>query len=149
MDSHAKNVCLIGVLHILSYIVFALEPLIKAIRIINSKENEHNLILYFAVFGFYVLVTILAGLMMRGVVKQRHLLVAPFLIFIILVLAACIIMFLIEEFQGAFYFIEDSFYPIAVQILILYPIYTLFVKLRKKSLKEKSLAKSTELLKQT
>ncbi|XP_065370036.1 uncharacterized protein LOC135962186 [Calliphora vicina] len=143
MDSHSKNVCLIGVLHIVGCAVFSLEPLVRAIGNINSEENDEQgydgeSIFLLASVGCYILLATLAGLMIRGVVKQRHLLVAPFLIISCLFLPALIVIFLMEEYQGSIYFCQDTLYSIGVQIMVVYPIYTLYMKLRSNSLKEKS-----------
>ncbi|XP_046810152.1 uncharacterized protein LOC124420658 [Lucilia cuprina] len=144
MDSHSQNVCLIGVLHIFYCLLFSLEPLVKAIRLVNTETIIYtNLLLYLGLIGFYSLLSILVFLMLRGVLKQRYLLMVPFLIFSFLILAFRLILFLSEQLQGLYYFIGDSFYKIAVQLLVLYPVYTLFLKLRVQYQKEKALSENT------
>ncbi|XP_065370377.1 uncharacterized protein LOC135962394 [Calliphora vicina] len=150
MDNHSKNVCLIGVLHILGYIIFSLDPVTRGIRFLNSNDNDNvtlgsETIFLLAVAGFFLLLAILEGVMIRGVIKQRHLLVAPFLVIFSLLLATTIILLLIHliiEIHATLYYIKDFLYIIGVQIMSIYPIYTLYSKLRLRSLKEKSLAEN-------
>lgn len=39
MDNLSKNVCLIGILHMLGYILFSLDPLLTIIRMLNAGEE--------------------------------------------------------------------------------------------------------------
>ncbi|XP_065370607.1 uncharacterized protein LOC135962544 [Calliphora vicina] len=152
MDTHSKYICLIGILYIIGSILFAMDPIMTLIGKLNAQENGNydlsttELIFNIASIGFYVLMLSLAGLMIRGVMKQRHLLVAPFLVITSFILAAMIFVFSMDvfvEFRTSFYFFQDSLYTMGVQIMVLYPIYTLFVKLRSRSLKEKLAAESS------
>ncbi|XP_023306992.2 uncharacterized protein LOC111688721 [Lucilia cuprina] len=144
MDSHSKNVYIIGILYIIGCLLFSFEPLTKAIGLTIFEDYEYETTSAVPIFwtrvAFYAILGILAGIMVVGVVKQRHLLVAPFLIATCINLIGLIIWVFLAEFVGIFNDFYNSLYTLGVHILIIYPIYTLFVKLRAKSLKEKSLA---------
>ncbi|KAI8127183.1 hypothetical protein FF38_01598 [Lucilia cuprina] len=97
--------------------------------------------------GVFLFLIILTVLMLVGVTKQRHLLMAPFVIICSLVLGGTVILHtihLIMDFRVSLYLIQDLALTIGVQIMSLYPIYTYFMKLRLRSLKEKSLQETCE-----
>ncbi|KAI8127179.1 hypothetical protein CVS40_2983 [Lucilia cuprina] len=152
MDSLSKNVFLIGILHILGHIFYSLEPLTRSISMIYFKEYDDNqlrsteFIFHLCTTGYSVLMIILAALMIRGVIKQCYLLLSPFFIFTSFTLGVLIVMFLLRIFGEykilSFHFYQDHLYTIGIHIMFLYPVYTLFVKLRLKNLKEKNVALS-------
>ncbi|KAI8126919.1 hypothetical protein CVS40_2982 [Lucilia cuprina] len=144
MDSHSKNVFLIGILHIVGYALFTLQPVTKVITMISEDQlNGRMLLSLMGVFGFCILMVILASLMLRGVIRQNYLLVAPFFIFYTFILSATFVWFLIRIFMdfkiAAFCFYQYHLYMYGLHALILYPVYTLMSKLRLRYLKEKAL----------
>ncbi|KAM7343777.1 uncharacterized protein ACRADG_010704 [Cochliomyia hominivorax] len=149
MDTHSKNVLIIGVLHILGYIIFSIEPLITGTTMLNFvrdglESSRSSAIFNFVVVGFFAVMALFAGLMIHGVKKRNHLLIAPFLITSVFNLATMVIIFFmhsLDEYKDEPYTYEDSLYKLGFQIIILYPICTLFTKLRSQN--KKSLSDST------
>ncbi|TMW54509.1 hypothetical protein DOY81_000303 [Sarcophaga bullata] len=142
-DSHSKQILLIAIVHILGYILYLLAPATTGMKVWQSNEVIYSdSEIAFTLFGvsLYILMIVLACVMVRGVVKQRHVLIAPWLIMSGLILVATIATYILNLFLELPLLIQMDYciYSISMQILVLYPTYTYYMKLRPKSLKENS-----------